>query len=314
VIDIKNVVDKVDVKGRLPLKMIENELILGDVIDGLKLIPDESVSVVFSSPPYNVNISYKNKEDNAAWAEYLAWLKEVWTECCRVLRPGGRLVINIDSITNRQDPDKSKEYIRPITAELINMMRTMNRMLFRTEIAWYKQNVAGRATAWGSWMSCSNPTMRRNHEHILVWSKDQWQLPGNAEDSDMTEEEFYESTMSTWFIAPETRNMGKHPVPFSEDLAKRVIKLYSYRGDLILDPFMGSGTTAVVATRFKRRYVGIDNCEDYLSYAERRIRQEASEAIEENYINRTKRVELIKENNKRIGKDKKTIIPDIDFE
>jgi len=609
----------------------ENKIIHADVIEGLKQIPDESVSLVFSSPPYNVRISYGgNHDDDMPYADYLNWLRGVWIECKRVLKPGGRLIINIDAPTNRQE-DREQEYLRPIYADLINMMKDIGGLLFKTEIMWYKQNVAGRKTAWGcfdeqtrvvtksgikrwidvteddyfltlnlstrdveyqkplglvkrpykgamyrlknkttdllvtpnhnmivedyrqrlklremqncpksfrmpkhhnglkftnedvekfeiptcsygkrtnpayienesfsvlmddwlrflgiwftdgnvdyskdrgyykvsiyqskpkflsevkslldrlpwffrykasktEWYVCnkrlaaflyqfgdkinrqvpsfiydlsprqkrifidwlfigdghksdkcngylaiasrafvdgivplfyecglfvsisrkseksmttqnqknrllngkvvncnhrlwlinilssknyyiekeyidkidydgmiycaevpnhallverngkmawsgnsyclpSNPNIRRLHEYVLVWCKDQFKLEGDSNLADITDEEFQQWTTSMWFISPETRNLGGHPVPFPEELVKRVIKLFTYRENLVLDPFSGSGTTCAVAKKLGRRYVGIDNNLDFVQYSKDRLRSVAS--------------------------------------
>jgi modification methylase len=160
--------------------------------------------------------------------------------------------------------------LRPIFADFVNMMKEIG-MLFKTEILWYKQNVAGRKTAWGSYLLPSNPNIRRCHEYILVWCKDQFKLEGDPENADMTDEEFQQWTTSVWFVQPETRNLGGHPVPFSCELTRRVIKLWCYRGDLVVDPFTGSGTTAFVAKQHGRRYYGIDNNPDFVEYAKQRV-------------------------------------------
>ena len=139
-----------------------NTIILDDVLDGLKKIPDESVHLVLSSPPYNIQLEgYRNRNDDDPYKVYVDWLKKIFIECKRILVDGGRLVINIDSVRNRQDDE---EYMRPIAGDLINVGREIG-LKYRTEICWYKQNWSGRATAFGSYMSCSNPAIRRNHVH-----------------------------------------------------------------------------------------------------------------------------------------------------
>jgi len=254
------------------LEDVVNQIHCIDVVEGMKQIPDDSVSLIFTSPPYNVNIDYGTHEDDAAWNEYLNWLKEIWIQSHRILRTGGRLAINIDSIVNHED-DNDKEYYRPIYADLVNQMRQIDGMNFRTEICWYKQNTVGRKTAWGSFKSCSNPITRRNHEYILVWSKDSWQLPKLDYESDLTKSEFTNWICSTWHISPETQNRGGHPVPFPEELARRVIKMYCYPNDIVLDPFNGSGTTTKVALALGRQYIGVDLDEKYCAYAKRRLEE-----------------------------------------
>ena len=249
---------------------VVNKIHCIDVLDGLIDIPDDLVSLTVSSPPYNVSIKYGDHEDNMPYQEYLDWLKKVFTEVYRVTKNGGRIAINIDAMTNRQD-DKDQEYVRAIYPHLYNLMKEIG-WKFRTEICWYKQNAVGRKTAWGSYNSCSNPVIRRNHKYTLVWSKGDWKLDGDKNLCDLVPEEFQKWTLSTWFIQPETKNLGGHPVPFSQKLVKRIIKLFSYKNDIILDPFNGSGTTTCVAQKLERRYIGIDNNEDYCQYARDRLK------------------------------------------
>lgn len=274
---------------------VQNNILCGDVVDGLRVIPDGVATLVWTSPPYNVDIKYGSRNDNDKWQSYLDWLFSIWTQCHRVLRTGGRLVVNIDAIVNHEDDD-DKEYFRPIYADLVNQMRRIDGMHFRGDVCWFKHQVVGRATAWGSYCSCSNPVIRRNHEYLLIWSKDQWNLPGDPEQSDMTDEEFQAWTMSFWHIAPENRKLGKHPVPFPEELTRRVIKLNSYRGDLVIDPFNGSGTTTSMAAGLRRRFIGIDNHMPYAEYAIRRTRQQISEIVDDVYISRSQRIKENKKN------------------
>jgi DNA modification methylase len=256
-----------------------NEIICADVIDGLWGIDDDSVHLTFTSPPYNVNLNYKNSSDNLTYADYLKWLENVFYLIYKKTVSGGRIAINIDAITNRED-DKDQEYVRAIYPHLYNIMKKIG-WKFRTEICWSKQNAVGRATAWGSYMSSSNPCLRRNHEYVLVWSKDDWKLE-SEEKSDMTKQEFELYTLSTWHVQPQTRKLAGHPAGFPEELAKRVIKLFSFPGQTILDPFSGTGTTAKVAYMWNRNYLGIDNCEDYCEFARNRIAEvEQIDAMEE---------------------------------
>ncbi len=278
---------------------MKNKIICSDVIVGLKQIPDGSVSLVFCSPPYDVKIDYGSHDDNMPWQIYLNWLSEVWLECKRVLKKGGRLAINIDAVTNRQD-DKDTEYIRPIHYYLVNQMKQIGNLNFRGEIIWYKQNFVGRKTAWGSWCSSSDPILRRNFEYIFIWSKGQWRLEGDPEQSDMTSDEFKKWTGAFWAINAETRRMGKHPAPFPSELAYRIIKLYTYRGDIVLDPFNGSGTTTSVAASLHRRYIGIDNDPGYCNFARTRTKcSEIEVALDNSYVIRSERLKKDK-NNKTI--------------
>lgn len=270
-----------------------NTIMLDDVLDGLAKIPSNSVHLVFSSPPYNIQLEgYRNRHDDDPYKVYVAWLKKIFVECERILVNGGRLVINIDSVRNRQDDE---EYMRPIYGDLVNAAREIG-LKFRTEICWYKQNWSGRATAFGSYMSCSNPAIRRNHEYVLVWSKGDWKLDGDQELSDMTPKEFQEWTFSTWFIQPETKNHNDHPAPFPEELAIRVIKLFSYRGNTVVDPFMGTGTTGLVAKMLGRNYIGIDNSEKDVKYAIDRI-DAFDDILASDYVPRSQRIAVVKARN-----------------
>ena len=256
-----------------------DQIMHDDILDGFKKIPDESVSLLFSSPPYNVNIPYGEHNDCMPYDLYLKWLEQICTEAYRTLRVGGRLAINIDSMVNHEEtaiataPEhERRQYFRPIVAHLQQIMERIG-FNYRCDIAWYKHQVVGRATAWGSYRSCSNPIIRRNHEYVLVWNKGPWRLepPAEGVKSDLTDDEFQKWTMSYWPIQPETVNRGGHEVPFPVRLARRVIKLYTYPGDVVLDPFCGSGTTCLAAYLLKRKYIGIDNDNKFVKYARERI-------------------------------------------
>jgi DNA modification methylase len=260
--------------------MVENTIINADVINGLKQIDDDTVTVVLTSPPYNVNIDYNSANDDAPYADYLVWLTGVFSQCYRVLRKGGRLIVNIDAMTNRQD-DKDEMYIRDIRTDLANLLRPMGFKFFGEHV-WYKSakdptfnggQFNGKKTAWGSYMMPSCPAVRRNHEYILVYSKEQFKLEKDTSSGapDITDKEFQTFIASTWSMNAETRNIGDHPVPFPEELVKRCLKLYTYPNDLVVDPFNGVGTTTYVAKCLKRRYLGVDMDKGYCEYATRRL-------------------------------------------
>ena len=260
-----------------------NEILNLDVLDGLKEIPDNLVSVICTSPPYNVDASkwnYNSSSDDLPYKEYVQWLASVFKECYRVLRKGGRLVINIDAMTNRQD-DKGEEYIRDIRTDLANELKPIGFKFYGEHIWWKNGQWNGKKTAWGSYMSCSFPAVRRSYEYILVYSKEQFKLEKTEEslDSDLTAEEFQTWIDSTWVMQAETRNLGNHPVTFPEELVRRVVKMYSYPNDIILDPFNGAGTTTHVAKQTKRRYIGIDIDKGYCEYA--RCRMGNTDAFDE---------------------------------
>jgi modification methylase len=272
-----------------------NNIICADVIKGLNEIDDNSVSLCINSPPYNVNATnweYASSGDNLPYLQYIDWLSQVYKTCYSKLRKGGRLAINIDAMKNRQD-DVDQEYIRDIRTDLSNELKKIG-YKFYGEHVWYKSikepinfycphckekiennpgEWAGSKTAWGSWKSCSFPSVQRNHEYVLIFSKEEFKLEkdNNSQDTDITREEFMNWISSVWCMQPETRKIGNHPVPFPEELPRRLIKLYSYPNDIILDCFNGIGTTTFIANQLNRRYIGIDVDKKYCDFASKRI-------------------------------------------
>jgi len=253
-------------------KRILDKIICADVIDGLKQIPNSTVHLTFSSPPYCLGIFYDKYDDNLPYQNYLNWLEKVFTLVYKKTVSGGRCAINIDAMTNRQD-DVDQEYVRCIYAHVYNFMIKIG-WKFRTEICWIKSEAVGKKTAWGSWKSASNPIIRRNHEYLIFFSKDKWKLDSDVK-SDLTRSQFEKYTLSTWDIKPETRKLSSHPCPFPQELAKRVIKLFSFPQQTVLDPFNGTGTTCYMAHMYNRNYIGIDNSEIYCKYARNRIENSA---------------------------------------
>jgi len=222
-------------------------------------LPDNSVHLMITSPPYNVTKEYDN---DLNLEEYLLMLKNVWNETYRVLVPGGRACINIANLGR-------KPYI-PLHSYIINDMMKIGFMM-RGEIIWNKATSASPSTAWGSWLSAANPVLRDIHEYILVFSKDTFSLPSRGKDSSLEKEEFLEWTKSVWtFSAVSAKKIG-HPAPFPEELPHRLIKLYSFKDDVILDPFLGSGTTSLSAVKNNRNYVGYDTNIKYVHLADKRI-------------------------------------------
>ncbi|GFP19272.1 site-specific DNA-methyltransferase (adenine-specific) [Candidatus Hakubella thermalkaliphila] len=237
-----------------------NKIICGDVLEVMKQIPDGSVHLAVTSPPYNVGIEYDNHNDMMSYDDYLAWLMKVWIETKRVLVHGGRFCLNIA-------PTSIKNF-RPVHYDFAAQMQEIG-MIMRTEILWYKQTIR-RRTAWGSWKSPSNPHILPSWEYVLVFSKGSWQLKGNPEDADITAAEFEKFSDGFWYIPPETQRNG-HPAPFPEELIHRLIKFYSYRGNVVLDMFGGTGTVAIVSYKTGRRFIHIDISEEYCRTAYQRL-------------------------------------------
>jgi site-specific DNA-methyltransferase (adenine-specific) len=196
-------------------------------------------------------------------------MRSVWSECYRVLTVGGRICINIDATTNVETD--VQDLVHPLHVDTTNILREIG-YRYRGEIIWTKQNSPGSPTAWGSYCSCSNPRFKRNTEYVILAYKEQSLLEGDPMFCDLTKDEFHKWTLTEWRISPETGGYG-HPVPFPRELVARCIKMFSYVGNTVLDPFCGSGTTPVTALEFGRHFVGIDNSEDYCRKAKSRIEE-----------------------------------------
>ena len=242
-----------------------NKIICGDALDTLKLIPDESVHIAITSPPYNLDKPYSNHNDLMDYNEYLDWTGRVWKETNRVLVKGGRLCINMGE-------NKRQSITYPTYSAFIQQCVDL-KMLYRGTIIWNK-NSAAKHCAWGSWNSCSNPHIVPRHEYIIIFSKRQWKLEGNPADGDLDSEEFMKYTRSVWVFTPESKKKIGHPAPFPEELPYRLIKFYSYKGNIILDMFAGSGTTGLVARKLERNFILIDNSMEYCKLAAKRLERE----------------------------------------
>lgn len=229
----------------------------------MKEIPDDTIQLIITSPPYNAEKDYDYYKDNKPLEEYLGLLYDVWKECSRVLCTGGRICINVANI-GRKPYLALSDYI---SKQLIDLG-----FLMRGELIWNKEASVGTSTAWGSWKSPSNPTLRDLHEYILIFSKEEFKLENHRNDkSDLTSEEFLEYTKSVWNFPTESAKKVGHPTPFPEELPKRLIKLYSYPKDVVLDPFAGSGTTLLVAKKLGRHYAGYEISKKYCELAKKRI-------------------------------------------
>ena len=241
-----------------------DHIILGDSRN-MDFLPDNSVHLMITSPPYGVGKDY---DDNLTLVEYLSLLEDVFKETWRVLVPGGRAAINIANVGR-------KPYI-PLHAYIIEIMQKIG-FHMRGEIIWNKGASAGVSTAWGSFASASNPCLRDIHEYILIFSKLTNKLEkGNKIDS-INKEAFIEWSKSIWnFSADSAKKIG-HPAPFPEELPLRLIEFYSYQGDIILDPFIGSGTMAVACEKYFRRWIGIEISEKYCEIAAKRIEKERAQ-------------------------------------
>ncbi|MBI4417859.1 MAG: site-specific DNA-methyltransferase [Ignavibacteriales bacterium] len=224
-------------------------------------LPDESVHLMITSPPYNVTKEY---DTDLTLAEYRDFLRRVFREVLRVLVVGGRACVNVANLGR-------KPYI-PLHAYIAQDMIDLG-LSMRGEIIWNKGTSAGPSTAWGSWKSASNPTLRDVHEYVLVFSKGEFSRNGVQGGSTISRDEFLEYTKSVWSFPTESARRVGHPAPFPVELPRRLIQLYSFTGDLILDPFAGSGTTCIAAVQTGRHYVGYETRPDYVEIALRRIHE-----------------------------------------
>ncbi|RLF32769.1 MAG: site-specific DNA-methyltransferase [Thermoplasmata archaeon] len=225
-------------------------------------LPDNSIHLMVTSPPYNVGKEY---DKDLTLEEYLEFLKRVWKEVHRVLVPGGRACINIANLGR-------KPYI-PLHAFIARDMFDLG-FLMRGEIIWNKASSASPSTAWGSWLSATNPTLRDIHEYILVFSKDTFSRENiKKRRNTISKEEFLEFTKSVWTFPAEPAHKVGHPAPFPVELPYRLIQLYTYENEVVLDPFMGSGQTAIAAIKTNRHFIGYDIEEEYVKLSEKRIKE-----------------------------------------
>lgn len=251
------------VNNEIPEQYV-NQIICGDSLMILKDLPDNCVDLMFTSPPYNFGLEYDNQKDEHFWDDYFSKLFLIFDEVIRVLKFGGRFIINLQPLYSDYIP----------THHIISNYLMNKKLIWKTEILWEKNNYNCKYTSWGSYKSPSSPYFKYTWEFLEVFMKGTMVKKGNKSDIDITADEFKEWVFAKWSIAPE-RNMKKfgHPAMFPEELARRAIKLFSYQGDVILDPFMGVGTTPLVAKKHLRRYLGVDISEEYCSIARNRVNE-----------------------------------------
>jgi modification methylase len=228
-------------------------------------LPDNSVALMVTSPPYHVGKDY---DSDGTFEDYLDLLHDVFTETYRVLEPGGRAVVNVANLGRRP-------YIS-LSSRVVAIMESIG-YLMRGEVIWRKAKASGGSTAWGSWMSASNPIFRDIHEYCLAFSKGRFQRVRKGTNT-IGRDEFLEATSSVWEMSPESARSVGHPAPFPVALPRRFIELFTYSGDLVLDPFIGSGTTAIAALDAGRHYVGYETSQEYIDLAAKRIAAAPSES------------------------------------
>ena len=243
----------------------ENKILKADSLELLKQLPENCIDLVFTSPPYNFGLDYESHEDTNKWKSYFQTLFAIFDESVRVLKFGGRIIVNIQPLFSDYIPSH----------HLISKYFFDKGLIWKGEILWEKNNYNCKYTAWGSWKSPSSPYLKYTWEFLEIFCKGSLKKWGKKEDIDITSDEFKDWVNAKWSIAPE-RDMKKynHPAMFPEKLVKRVLKLFSFKNDIILDPFNGVGTTTLVAKKLQRRFLGIDISEEYCQTAISRIKKE----------------------------------------
>ena len=241
-----------------------NQIFCGDSEYILKKFPKNCIDLIFTSPPYNFGLEYENHKDEIDWKKYFKKLFLIFDECIRILKYGGRIIMNVQPLFS--------DYI-PIH-HLISKFFIDRKLIWKGEILWEKHNYNCKYTAWGSWKSPSNPYLKYTWEFLEIFCKGTLKHKGNKDNIDLTNEEFKKWVYAKWEIHPETK-MKKwgHPAMFPEELAKRVIKLFSFVNDVVLDPFNGIGTTTKVAKELNRKYIGIDISKEYCLKANDRVKE-----------------------------------------
>ena len=244
-----------------------DQMVCGDSENVLRELPDNCIDLVFTSPPYNFGLGYQESDgstsgDAADWESYFRKLFRVFDECIRVLKFGGRIVVNVQPLFSDYIPSH----------HIISNYFMEKRLIWKGEILWEKNNYNCKYTAWGSWKSPSSPYLKYTWEFLEIFCKGDLKKAGKSANADIDAESFKEWVMAKWSIAPERRMREfDHPAMFPEELARRVMLLFSFRGDTVLDPFAGVGTVCVAARRNGRQFLGIDIVPEYCATAENRL-------------------------------------------
>jgi len=263
-----------------PAQPVDESFICGDARQ-MSAIANNSVALVVTSPPYFAGKQYEEELGSAgvpaSYLEYLEMLTAVFAECVRVLEPGGRIAVNVANLGRRP--------YRSLSADVIGILERDLGLLLRGEIIWRKAEGAGGSCAWGSYRRAGNPVLRDLTERIIVASKGRFDRARSVQrraaeglpyESTLPTDDFLQLTLDVWDVPPESARRIGHPAPFPVELPEQLIRLYSYRNDLVLDPFMGSGSTLVAAARLDRRYVGYDLDPGYVELAHRRVMAEGA--------------------------------------
>ncbi|HUO49859.1 MAG TPA: site-specific DNA-methyltransferase [Acidimicrobiales bacterium] len=268
---------RVSTDDRLGECAVPDQIIVGDS-RAMAEVAGDSVALVVTSPPYFAGKAYEavlgEGHVPASYIEYLDMLAAVFAECWRVLEPGGRIAVNVANL--------GRKPYRSLSSDVTRILQDDIGFLLRGEVIWQKAQGASGNCAWGSFASAANPVLRDVSERVVVGSKGRFDRAlsraerkkrGLPHEDTISKEEFMEATLDVWTMRPESAKRVNHPAPFPVELPERFIELYTYKGDVVLDPFMGSGSTAVAAVRTGRHFVGYDTDPDYVARATTRVKE-----------------------------------------
>lgn len=248
--------------GRLFFEAFNEGLrIICDDFISTRLVEDASVDLIVTSPPYNVDVHYNSYDDNISYDKYLEFTERWLSKAFRVLRADGRLCLNVPL-------DKNKGGQQSVYADICSIAKGVG-FKYHSTVIWNEGNIS-RRTAWGSFGSASAPYVIAPVEAILIMYKEQWNKRSRGQ-SDISKKEFIEWTNGLWVFSGESKRRVGHPTPFPIELPRRCIKLFSYIGDTVLDPFLGSGTTLLACAQLNRKCIGVEIDEKYCRIAEKRL-------------------------------------------
>lgn len=251
--------------GKIFFKTKNVKIIKDDVLT-TKNIKNGEIDLIVTSPPYNVDINYNSHDDQTSYKEYLEFSKKWLKRCFDWLKDDGRFCLNVPL-------DKNKGGQQSVGADFTTIAKKLG-FNYHSTIIWNEGNIS-RRTAWGSWLSASAPYVIAPVELIIILYKKEWKKISGSKKSDLLRNEFINWTNGLWTFPGESKKRIGHPAPFPLELPKRCIKLFSYIGDTVLDPFMGSGSTMISAHINNRKTIGIDIDEEYCTLAKNRLVKEA---------------------------------------
>ena len=251
--------------SKMPFFQEKNITIVNEDVLTTSAIETDFIDLIITSPPYNVDIQYNAHKDDISYNEYLEFSEKWLRRCYDWLRENGRICLNVPL-------DKNKGGQQSVGADFTGLAKSIG-YKYHSTIIWNEGNIS-RRTAWGSWMSASAPFVIAPVELILVLYKNTWKKTSGSKKSDITRDEFMTWTNGLWTFNGERKKRMGHPAPFPLELPKRCVKMFSYVGDTVLDPFMGSGTTVLAAAMHRRKAIGLEIDKRYCQLAKTRIQND----------------------------------------